>query len=133
MPYSCSTTRVSKILGELDEDLTLSLEKNIGIAFFQRESYGYLGSWRFWNEYGGNFNYENYAEDMGCLFLLRLLLDFTKLGDVANIVSIAQVGYNVGDDNTLCVYGNGRFVDKVLLFLSTDDLVLKRIFLREQQ
>jgi len=109
------------LLGELED---ASLSKNIGFAFFQGESYGYLGSRSFWKDVYVEFYCENYANDTACLFPLRPSLEFTKLSSISNIIAIDQVGYLM-EEGSLFTHGTGGFTDEVLLALSSDDLLVQ--------
>lgn len=136
----------AKLLGTVSDDVFDSLPHRIVLAFFQGESYGYLGSRLFLRDLA----YPGFAcqDDMvpsapndiygksgdnarripkACLSPLRANTDFTVLGansDIAGMITVDQVG--VLDDRVFYAHGgdenndDGDSYSNILQQLSTD-------------
>lgn len=131
----------AKLLGTNINDETLDgLTNRIAFSFFQGESYGFLGSRSFFRDVafpGFECNEsrivptlaKNNGSDtssFGCLYPLRPSLEFQKLGDIAGMLVVDQVGV-LSTDQTLYVHNDGdddgstgAFMSKILQASGTE-------------
>jgi nicastrin len=127
----------SKLIGTNLNDLVLdSLPKRIVLGFFQGDTFGFVGSRNFFRDvaYPG-FQCESArvfavprlgeTSELACLAPLRPSLAFSRLGPIAGMISVDQVGHAV-TDGLLYVHADqkndeyGTFLAKVLMASSTD-------------
>ena len=111
----------SKLIGEnMSNDVIDNLSKTIAFALFQGESFGFLGSRAFFRDthYPGFFCSDEstayYDAESGkgafekgensCLQPLKPSLAFQKLGEIANMIAIDQVGV-LQNDKTFYLHG----------------------------
>lgn len=120
----------AKILGSSVDDETLdALPNRILFGFFQGETYGFIGSRAFLRDVaypgfecseGKEVNAVVAKSDFNetaCLYPLRHSLEFQKLGDIAGMIAVDQVGL-LATENTLYAQTDGSnfggFISNVL-------------------
>lgn len=104
------------LLGTSVADATLdNLNKRIVFALFDGEAYGYLGSRRFLNDVLNFSCDEKYTvrsvskdgtSDLACLYPMRPSLNFKKIGNIAGMLTVDQVGHTASNGN-LYVHNDG--------------------------
>jgi len=99
----------AKLIGENVDDSTLDgLYKRIGFAFFQGETYGFVGSRAFLRDvaYPGfvcnsspvySVSRQEDKSNFACLDPLRPSLNFANLGSISGMISVDQVGRAVAN------------------------------------
>lgn len=129
---------VAKLLGEnINDNIMDNLSNRILLGFFQGESYGFLGSRSFLKDlaYPGFQCYGSLVRavyrlgdksDYACLNPVRPSLQFANLGKVTGMISVDQVGHDVGD-GILYVHADanndsfGSFLASTLMYSKTTD------------
>ncbi|KAL7430144.1 hypothetical protein ACHAXH_003793 [Discostella pseudostelligera] len=134
----------SHLLGSTVSDATLdTLYGKIAFAFFQGESYGYLGSRRFVKDVVDGFTCDGGEEGVSsvfktksptaipraCLHPLRSDLTFQNLGTIHGMIAVDQVGalggsknmYVHGGETTDGGAGMAAFLSNVVVELSSSD------------
>lgn len=110
---------------------------DIAIALFQGESYGQVGSQRFFSEVQSFtcLNLVNHQDREACLYPLRPDLSFTELqNNIAAVMAVDQIA--ITSDNTFYVHstnnnnnnnnnGISKFLSNVFLELSTDSFTVQ--------
>ena len=106
----------AKLVGSYVDDATLeNLNKQIVFGFFQGEGYGFLGSRSFLQDVAGfscddDLTVNSVAKDpnsvMACLYPMRPSLEFQKLGQIAGMLAVDQVGVPTAQQN-LYVHQDG--------------------------
>ena len=126
----------AELLGSsISDDVLDQLYSRITFAFFQGESYGWIGSRLFVNDVIGGFECEagnqgitkRNDETRACLNPLRTDLTFQNLGDIRGMIAVDQVG-NLGGGKNFYVQGgnsaeNGfdAFLSEVMIELSANE------------
>lgn len=85
----------AKLIGDkLSWEELDALPKQIVFAFFQGETYGYMGSRNFIRdkEYPGFQCDDNFRLGVGCTYPLRTSLNYENLGQIVGMLSVDQVG-----------------------------------------
>ena len=129
----------AEAIGGIKDEILDELYGRIGFALFQGESFGYIGSRRFYKDTVGGFACDNGDEGVASVFKkkdegttvractnpLRADLTFQNLGAVRGMIAVDQVGY-LGGSKTLYVQGGertsdfGGFLGQVMSQLSTE-------------
>ncbi|KAL7486469.1 hypothetical protein ACHAW6_012068 [Cyclotella cf. meneghiniana] len=134
----------AQAIGGVKDEILDQLYGRIGFALFQGESYGYLGSRRFFKDLLAGFACQKGNEGVAsvykrkddetttraCLHPLRADLTFQNLGTVRGMIAVDQVG-NLGGGKNFYVQGGestggfGGFLGQVMVELSTDDYLVQ--------
>lgn len=127
----------AKLVGGVDTKTLAVLTKKIAFGFFQGEAFGFLGSRAFLKDVAGfecaadmtvpavwkTRNTSTWPEQ-ACLSPLRPSLEFQKLGTIAGMITVDQVGV-LANAKQLYVHRNvsdfGTFISEVLEASSSND------------
>jgi len=120
-----ATLLAARAIGRMDESVKKQLRKGIGVAFFQGEEYGGLGSRAFFNDLNsfecadpvtGPNTYD--GSDM-CLNPLYPSLSFMNLPPVDSVVAIDQVGVTESPNFYTHKHESGKSAALESLFVGT--------------
>lgn len=127
----------AEAIGAVEDNVLDGLYARIGFGLFQGESFGYLGSRRFFKDTIEGFECDGEVASVqkrkdeegtvrACVSPLRADLSFMNLGEVRGMIAVDQVG-NVGGGKKLYVQGGestgdfGGFIAQVMAELSTEN------------